>query len=1718
MIKKIHYLLIFLLMGFALQVQAQYNNEWVVPGKNYYKFKIGTTGLYRLDNNFLSAIGLSGVDKSRLQLWRNGKQVAVFTSSDYIEFWGERNDGSTDAQLFQASAQQLDKRKSLHSDSATFFLTINDNTAQNIRFVNTANNVAGKPATVTAEPYFIDKRYLNTGNTFNYGPYSPYISEPVYDSRYFYKSFGWQFTPSAPYVVNFTNLYANTSVAATLNLSITGLSIVGGTRTIRATASAGGDVIVQNLNRLESKLMTATFNLTGDFSVTLKDEPANTFPNYASDRVMLNYAELEYARNFNFGGAAQFEFTLNGNGQPKYIEISNFNANGSVPVLYDLSNNRRYVGVVSGSVYQFYLPSVSAENKFVLTEQSATAYKMIDAAKVATRIFPNYNDAANQSVFAIISNKALYGEGNYVQQYADYRSSAQGGGYVTKIYDIDVLEDMFAFGIKGHPLSIKNFIKYAKAHFSIKPDFVLLIGRGLPFYQNKQQESNTAYQAMNFVPTYGYPGSDIMLAADGLDPVPTVNIGRISAVKPMEIKTYLDKLKQYEAAQKYSNYTIADNIWKKNVIFATGGANTYEGNLFDFYISTYRKILTDTLMGAKDFNYSKTNTGSVTGSLSNAGLRDLLARGVGLISYYGHGASTTLGYQELSTPLPYTFNGKYPVFITSGCDVGDYYTYMSGRMSNLNNIPESYIFTHDKGSVAFVAQSYLGVTSYLHRYNETFYQQLGVENYGRPLFESMKLSSAAMVTAAKEPGMDTICFYSHAAQTNLLGDPAIIVNYAAKADFVVEENQISAPSSISFTEDRFRVKAYLYNIGKAIGDSVTVDVTRKLPTGQTEILLSKKIASIRNTDSIEVDVPLGQADRYIGLNEISITIDKAAQYDELSETNNTARKQVMVFSDGVVLAYPYKYAIIDNPTTKLVASTSDPLAASKQYVMELDTTELFNSSSKITRQMTSKGGVLEFDPGISYANERVYYWRVSAVPAAGGEYRWSNSNFQYIQGKGEGFGQAHVYQHLKSEHEKISIDSATREWSFQDITQPLDINTTGTGPWSDFLVNLNNRLIASYYCTSVGNSMIFHVISPNGLRPYFNQAVPSVIENGPIGGFMGSVSACGSTPYSYDRNPASNSNKYTFQFPFQTKANRDIIAQFMDWIPDGAYVVVRMIVVGPYTNIPLVDTWQADGSNSMYSKFIQQGLARVDEITDPKIGIFIYKKNENSYISYQALEKITGKLQPREFITGKDSTGVITSPKFGPAVSWKIVEWNGSSAESNSNDEIKIDVIGYNAQGDSAVLMTLNKDQKTYDISGINAVQYPYLKLKMQNKDAVTHTPYQLGNWRLLSIPFPEGAIAPNISFSAPDTVRQGQDIKLSVAFKNISNQTFSDSVINKITLVDNNNVTYAIPVAKLKKLAPGETQIIEFTIPGDTASYNAQLHPTMKMPISTKNLSGKISIGVDVNPGLQIPEQMHENNVIYKTVLSLKENAVTDMDVTFDGMHILDNDIVSSRPKIGIRLSDDSRYILLKDTASVKVMLRYPSGTVKYFNYNSDTLQFFGAQSAEKNEALVDFKPYLTEDGTYQLSVTGLNADNPNASPVNYSVSFQVYNKPMISDMFNYPNPFTSSTAFVFTITGSQVPQNLRIQILTITGKIVKEITKQELGNLNIGRNITEYKWDGTDQYGQQLANGVYLYRVITNQDGKKLDKFEIKDANGNNINTSQYFNKGYGKMYLMR
>lgn len=333
-----------------------------------------------------------------------------------------------------------------------------------------------------------------------------------------------------------------------------------------------------------------------------------------------------------------------------------------------------------------------------------------------------------------------------------------------------------------------------------------------------------------------------------------------------------------------------------------------------------------------------------------------------------------------------------------------------------------------------------------------------------------------------------------------------------------------------------------------------------------------------------------------------------------------------------------------------------------------------------------------------------------------------------------------------------------------------------------------------------------------------------------------------------------------------------------------------------------------------------------------------------------------------------------------------------------------------------------------------------------------------MGYWRLTDDPAPEGAIAPNIFIKTTDTLEGGQPLDFKIAFKNVTPWSF-DSLKVTMIITDQNNVQYKLPVLKHRPLNGNDTIHIRY-------------------PIDTRKFTGWNNLYVEVNPDNDQPEQYHFNNFAYTKFLVASDSLNPLLDVTFDNVHILNNDLVSAHPDIVIKLKDESKWLLLSDTSLVNVKVRFPNGTIKEFAFNSDTLRFTSAKSASDNTATINFTPYFTEDGAYELIVSGKDESDNMAGNIEYKVGFQIINKPMVSNMLNYPNPFTTSTAFVFTITGSEVPQNFKIQILTITGRVIREITKDELGPLHIGRNITEFKWNGTDQYGQKWQT-VYIYTM---------------------------------------
>ncbi|MBK8490000.1 MAG: hypothetical protein IPL49_03600 [Saprospirales bacterium] len=440
-----------------------------------------------------------------------------------------------------------------------------------------------------------------------------------------------------------------------------------------------------------------------------------------------------------------------------------------------------------------------------------------------------------------------------------------------------------------------------------------------------------------------------------------------------------------------------------------------------------------------------------------------------------------------------------------------------------------------------------------------------------------------------------------------------------------------------------------------------------------------------------------------------------------------------------------------------------------------------------------------------------------------------------------------------------------------------------------------------------------------------------------------------------------------------------------------------------------------------------------------------------------------------------------------------------------ATDLVELRIWGLPPSGPDTLLYNNVFDKSwPFSLSQIDAIQFPRIKLEYFAKDLTQKTPPNLEYWRVHYVGVPEAALDPAGYFSLQsDTLLQGAPLVLEIATENLSDYDM-DSLLVRYTILNSQNQATNIE-KRFSSLPARDTLITHLTY-------------------DTRPSVGAHQLTIDINPDEDQPEQTHINNVgiLQFYVESDQRNPL--LDVTFDGMHILDGDLVSAQPMINVQLKDENPYLALEDTSLFRLLLVYPSGQEERLYFSDERIRFFPAeiQNGKNNRARVEFMPSFTDDGLYAFYVEAADVTGNKTGDIDhvvslstfgydYKISFKVITESMISNVLNYPNPFSTSTRFLYTLTGSEPPAYFTIQILTVSGRVVREITQNEIGPMHIGTHLTDYAWDGRDEFGDLLANGVYLYRIVA------------KKANGENFKAytsgaDAYFEKGYGKMVLIR
>jgi hypothetical protein len=546
----------------------------------------------------------------------------------------------------------------------------------------------------------------------------------------------------------------------------------------------------------------------------------------------------------------------------------------------------------------------------------------------------------------------------------------------------------------------------------------------------------------------------------------------------------------------------------------------------------------------------------------------------------------------------------------------------------------------------------------------------------------------------------------------------------------------------------------------------------------------------------------------------------------------------------------------------------------------------------------------------------------------------------------------------------------------------------------------------------------------------------------------------------------------------------------MNAVREGDYVLVFTIGSMNYS------TWPASARDALVALGIKPETLAALQDGDPVI--FLGTKGATPGSALEILPDKAGGIPPaaqrlalEETISGRPSAGTLVSPEIGPALSWGMFDFEVGYAENPTTDQYGFDLMGLDENYESHVLFA-NVKEKRLDLTSVNAVAYPRLKLRMNTSDEDNFTPTQLHRWTVTYQTPPEGVLYIDNAPQQPQELQEGDTLRLRYQFENISNTAFNDSIAVRIAVHNQDQRKTHIDTIRLAPLPAGTSAGFPYDVP-------------------TMGRAGANNILAFANPYIQ-PEQTYNNNRVdlidYLNVLADQTNPL--LEVTFDGQFIMNGDIVSPTPAINLRVKDDNTILLKKDTADVQLFLKRPCEGCDYERISFCSPQVVWHPATETSDFYLEYRPEALTDGIYTLRAQASDASGNEAGSQPYSVQFEVVNESQITNFYPYPNPFSTSTRFVFTLTGSVIPQHLIIQIMTVSGRVVREITQDEIGPIRIGHNITEYAWDGRDEFGDRLANGVYLYRVKMQHSG---EPFKMRATAGDKA-----FKNGFGKVYLLR
>ena len=933
-------------------------NSVLATGR-WFRFETPEEGIYKITRAQLSALGIDAnlVDPKTIKIYNNGGKTlpennsltrpidleenailivgeddGKFDETDYIlfygrgsRFWDYGNDGIT-IQRFN------------HSYSTKNYYWITSGGAAGKRMDNKPSIVSTPTLTQTTTDAFADweEDKINLG-----------MSGRQWMGDNFNTS-----VPSRTYTNTLNGIVENSQISYKFRF------IIGSTSglTLRITEN-GNNIVQQNLaGYSEDYVVGKDYPINSSYSQLLPNDRSilnlSVSPSTATSVGYLDYFTITYTKKLKANGDQLTFYSTQHDGIIEY-QLNNYSS--SDIKTFDISDYKNVKQVTGSNL-------TGGECKFSSNELSSLRSKYLAVGNEGYKTVVNQVEITNSDLhgetvgarYIVVTCKDFLDAANTFKNYKENNAPVPISTYVV---DIQQIYNEFSCGVQD-PTALRDYLKFAYDNWQIRPQYVMLLGKGTYDYKNIENYND------NFVPTwqteqslimvyYGdsYTTDDFFCRVSGTDSKPDIAIGRVTCTTPGEAGNYLNKVMDYELNQ-------AKGDWRNLITLVSDDGykgNKYEGNM---HTEPSENLANIYFPASFSFNkiYSASYPEEITGQgkrkpLVNQAIINAVNEGTVFLNYFGHGSPELWADEhifEKSTMVSQLQNTKYFFLGAATCDFGYF------DIPNYKSAAEEITFLPNSGAIASLTAARLVFAGenegLMYRLIDSLFSNgKDTLNYTYPIGKVIFASKTTSINDQKY---------------HLLGDPTvrlIFPRYNAKIDSINGQNplvniQVSALSKTKVEGSILKSDNTVWNDFNGEGILTIFDSQRQV-----------RIESINYNVNMQGGVIFkGRVSITDGKFSTEFVVPKDISYE------NKNGKIVLYFSDDDVdgLGYTNKIVVGGTDTTAVNDGTGPEINIYFDNISNVNGS-LVNKDSKLIVDLKDETGINTTGTGVGHKLEGV---------------------------------------------------------------------------------------------------------------------------------------------------------------------------------------------------------------------------------------------------------------------------------------------------------------------------------------------------------------------------------------------------------------------------------------------------------------------------------------------------------------------------------------------------------------------------------------------------------------------------------------------------------------------------------------------------------------------------------------------------------------------------